>query len=98
MVDDRYLYVIQDAGYTSPCWLWQGGVSKGGYGVIAGRRAIGASTIAHKYFYIKSGRTINSSRELDHLCNNKLCVNPEHMEQVTHMENVRRRWRFLNGK
>jgi len=45
-------------------------------------------TIAHKFAYQAIIGPIPPGRELDHLCDNKLCVNPSHLEPVTHQENV----------
>ena len=45
---------------------------------------------AHRYVYLTSGHEIPEGLELDHLCRNRRCVNPDHLEPVTKSENMRR--------
>lgn len=71
------------------CWTWIG--AKGGsgrYGMFAGTG--GRARPAHRWSYEYFVGPIPEGLELDHLCRNTLCVNPEHLEPVTHAENVRR--------
>ena len=65
------------------CWRWLGYVSKDGYG----RRG---DWWAHRIFYELLVEPIPDGMEVDHLCRNRSCVNPSHMEVVTHAENMRR--------
>lgn len=72
---------------TATCWNWFGGTNDKNYGLFElGTRKI----YVHRYSYELLVRTIPKGLELDHLCENSRCVNPEHLEPVTHMENVRR--------
>jgi Pyruvate/2-oxoacid:ferredoxin oxidoreductase delta subunit len=68
------------------CWLWTGAVSKtGGYGIV---HVNGKVYKAHRMAYaLLAGDT---ERELDHLCRNRQCVNPDHVEPVTSRDNWRR--------
>lgn len=50
----------------------------------------GASILAHRFAYEVFVGEIEPGMELDHLCNNRDCMNPEHLEQVTREENVKR--------
>lgn len=69
------------------CWLWTGGYNAAGYGLIAvSGRMLRVHRVAYE-FYVGP---IPESLELDHLCRNKGCFNPGHLEPVTHKENVRR--------
>ncbi len=73
---------------NSGCWLWYGTINtQTGYGVIsAGRKKL----LAHRISYEMTYGPIPVGLEIDHLCRVRSCVNPEHLEAVTHQENVRR--------
>jgi hypothetical protein len=68
------------------CWNWIGGHSIG-YGCLAWN---GKRDWAHRISYILTFGSIPEGLELDHLCRNRSCVNPTHLEPVTHRENVYR--------
>lgn len=68
------------------CWLWIGCMSDHGYGRFYAGRMIGA----HKWYYEYLHGPVPGGLELDHLCRVRCCVNPEHLEPVTHLENSRR--------
>jgi hypothetical protein len=71
------------------CWVWQGG--RGGYGLTYGTFFNGSRTVrAHRWAYEHWVGPIPNGLELDHLCRVRLCVNPKHLEPVTHDENSRR--------
>jgi hypothetical protein len=71
------------------CWLWTGGRDRLGYGsVVIDKR----TQRAHRAVYQSLVGPIPSELELDHLCRNKTCVNPAHLEPVTHSENLRRHY------
>ena len=86
--------VIDERG----CWNWTGALQKDGYGVC---NRFGQS-LAHRAVYLMKNGSISNELEIDHLCRNRKCVNPWHMEQVTHQENTSRsiflRERHRNGK
>lgn len=82
-------YVEEDRGFATPCWIWQLGQSGKGYGCEwdrVRRRMVAAHILAFERSY----GPVPSGLELDHLCRVRLCVNPDHLEPVTHAENIRR--------
>lgn len=85
-------YEVREAGHSTPCWLWTGVVNSfNGYGYYSsGSRGVSLHR-AHKAVYEARIGPVPDGLELDHLCRNKTCVNPEHLEPVTHTENIRRR-------
>lgn len=70
----------------SGCWLWTGALSCG-YGVIG---VNGRSMRAHRWSYERDKGPIPPELEIDHLCRVKCCVNPDHLEAVTHSVNISR--------
>lgn len=69
------------------CWPWLAGISNDGYGKFF---INGKQTGAHRAAYELWVGTIPEGLELDHLCRNRSCVNPNHLEPVTKRENTRR--------
>ncbi len=72
---------------NSGCWLWTGAYGSGRYGNF---RFEGSVCLAHRVIYTMAIGPIPKGLSLDHLCCNTSCVNPCHLEPVTHAENVRR--------
>ena len=70
------------------CWIWQG-VRVGGYGQI-GKENNGGMVYAHRAAYELIVGPIPDGLTLDHLCRNRACINPDHLEPVTMKENVLR--------
>ena len=76
---------------TETCWYWHGVVGTRGYGVIQGQyQGQHRLFFVHRYSYMLHIGEIPETLTIDHLCRNKLCVNPLHLEAVTRWENVRR--------
>lgn len=66
------------------CWVWRGAVNGDGYA------SSGGPMPAHRMAYTWMVGPIPGDMELDHLCRNRRCVNPHHLEPVTKTENIRR--------
>ena len=74
------------------CWQWIGARTGSGYGnfVLSGIRGREQPIPAHRFSYILHRGPIPEGLHLDHLCRNRFCVNPAHLEPVTCGENLRR--------
>lgn len=74
--------VPQDNPELGPCWLWIGYKSKKGYGVF--------QISPHRLMYVLANGVVPDGKEVHHLCNCRGCLNPEHLEAMTHYENMQR--------
>ncbi len=72
---------------NSGCWLWLMSVDHHGYG----KMGVGPKVkMAHRVSYELKHGAIPEGNEIDHLCRVRCCVNPDHLEAVTHQVNVQR--------
>lgn len=72
---------------NSGCWLWIGAPDKDGYGMFQHE---GGVRRAHRFAYRNLSAEIPRALVIDHLCRQRCCVNPAHMEPVTHAVNILR--------
>ena len=75
---------------TDDCWEWTSALDNDGYGIIQLTQPSRVNRKAHRISYELSIGSIPEGMTIDHLCRNKKCVNPEHLEAVTARENAKR--------
>jgi len=80
--------VVEDRGFTSPCWIWTRFINYGGYGNA--RLQPYTTRLAHRISYMEAVGPIPDGYEVDHLCHVRRCCNPAHLEAVPKLENIRR--------
>jgi hypothetical protein len=81
---NRYTVEPMYAMTEESCWTWTGAIrTNDGYGKFQDR-------LAHIKNYEKARGKVPAGLELDHLCRVRSCINPAHLEAVSHAENVRR--------
>lgn len=86
---ERFAEKVEQA---DECWEWRGARSDNGYGTFwNGQRTV----LVHRWSYEHHVGPIPEGLTIDHLCRNRLCVNPAHLEPVTFTENIRRRQRLI---
>lgn len=87
---DRLLALVTKL--DNGCWQWNGALDGGGYGHISMRKVKGklSHERAHRIAFMMFRGEIPKGLELDHVCRNRRCVNPGHLEPVSHLENVLR--------
>lgn len=74
---------------TDDCWNWTGHIGRKGYGFVS-HNPEQYSAQAHRTSWIILRGEIPGDLQLDHLCLNKRCVNPDHLEPVTNEVNGQR--------
>ncbi len=70
------------------CWIWTRGVNNDGYGQAYGPWR--TRLPHHISWFLKHGTWVMHPMEIDHLCNVRRCVNPKHLKESTHQENISR--------
>jgi hypothetical protein len=78
------------------CWVWRGTRNNRGYGMFyvgPGKSPM----LAHRWAFLRWNDAIPDGLELDHLCRNRACANPWHVEPVTRSTNLLRGLRSVNA-
>lgn len=74
---------------SNGCWIWTASRFSTGYGSYQNIHNYPQKT-AHQFSYKYFKGELESGKEIDHLCHNRPCANPDHLEQVTHRVNSQR--------
>ncbi len=83
---ERFVAKIDPTGNRG-CWEWTASLSPKGYGKFrAGKKTMQA----HRVSFALAGNTVPEGLQIDHVCRNRKCVNPEHLEAVTGKVNTMR--------
>lgn len=82
-LDERFWSKVEK---TDKCWNWTGSGVRGYGRIRIGNRMV----LAHRWSYENARGPIPSGKVIDHLCRNRACVNPEHLEVVTQSVNTLR--------
>ena len=84
---------IEARNASTPCWIWTGEINRNGYGRM---RLDGQRYMTHIFSYKAHGKPFKIGRKhkyvIDHLCENRACCNPDHLQQVTETVNLNRRY------
>lgn len=72
---------------TDACWNWKAGISASTYPIFW---FDGKQRLAHRIAYEITNGEISKGMVIDHLCSNRLCVRPDHLDPVTQRENIKR--------
>lgn len=85
--DERRFWTKVDIQGPSECWNWTACLMHNGYGQF---RWQGQARAAHRVAWVLVGNSIPEGMQMDHLCRNRRCCNPAHLEVVTQRENLLR--------
>lgn len=89
-LEDQYRFLIKiKVDLFTGCWEWLGSHDQAGYGQFCYNKN---TRLAHRASWLLYKGPIAEGLVVDHLCRNKGCCNPDHLELVTQVENTKRFW------
>lgn len=85
--------IPEHAPFLGPCWLWRGAITSARYGSLfshIGDKGVNVTVQSHVFsFELENNRKVQGF--LDHQCRVRKCVNPSHLKETTHTENLQNR-------
>lgn len=90
----KLFYEKVEINEETDCWEWCATIDPNGYGKFYDGTYLAP---AHRYSYRMHLGEVLPTLQIDHLCRNRKCVNPTHLEMVTAKENIRRGTQNLKG-
>lgn len=78
---------VEDRGYKTPCWISNRAAQPNGYTKLG---YLGTTWLTHRFAYTVFLGPVPNGLQLDHLCRQRACCNPTHLEPVTARENILR--------
>ncbi len=85
--DEARFWTKVDRRDSAECWLWRAPLNDSGYGSFGMQ---GKTYRAHRVSYVLAHGDLDRTLQIDHLCRNRACVNPAHLEPVTNQVNAKR--------
>lgn len=85
-----FTYAVTDNGYKTPCWIFQNPRRQAPNGWYVRIQFNGERPALHRLVYERAFGPIPDGLEIDHLCRQTRCIRLDHLEAVTHTENIRR--------
>lgn len=86
-------WIAEPGPLDTPCHIWQGALNSKGY-ASQGNKAEGTFQVHVRNLELRLGRPIIDGHQAHHRCENKRCVNGEHLDELTPLEHSRAHWRL----
>lgn len=86
---------VDRSGGDNACWPWTSWMNSKGYGKF---KLCGWHSSAHRIAYAVTHGEIPEGYDIDHICNNRACCNPSHLQAISHRENVLRSENTIAGR